>query len=61
MSDFLAALGLVLVIEGILFAGFPAAAKRAMSAVMSTPDGSMRIIGLISAVIGVLVVWMVRH
>ncbi len=31
MSDFLAALGLVFVIEGLVFAAFPAAAKRAMA------------------------------
>ncbi len=33
MSDFLAALGLFFVIEGILFAAFPLGAKRAMAAV----------------------------
>ena len=30
MTDFLAALGLVFVIEGLVFAAFPAQAKRAM-------------------------------
>jgi uncharacterized protein len=61
MSDFVAALGLVLVIEGILFAAFPVAAKRAMAAVLSTPETGLRITGLVSAVIGVLIVWLVRH
>ena len=28
MSEFIVAIGLVLVIEGLVFAGFPAAAKR---------------------------------
>jgi len=60
MEDFLAALGLVFVIEGLVFAAFPAQAKRAMASVMETPDGSLRLIGLGSAVVGVIVVWLVR-
>jgi uncharacterized protein len=60
MSDFLAALGLVFVIEGLVFAAFPEAAKRAMSSVLETPDLSLRLIGIGSAVLGVLMVWLVR-
>jgi len=60
MSDFLAALGLVFVIEGLIFAAFPAQAKRAMASVMETPEASLRVIGLGSALIGVIVVWLVR-
>jgi hypothetical protein len=60
MEDFLAALGLVFVIEGLVFAAFPAQAKRAMASVMETPDGSLRLIGLGSAVVGLIVVWLVR-
>jgi len=61
MSDFLAAFGLVLAIEGILFAAFPLGAKRAMAAALDTPDSRLRIIGLVSALVGVLIVWLVRH
>jgi len=60
MSDFLAALGLVFVIEGLVFAAFPAQAKRAMQSVMETPEASLRVIGLSSALIGVFAVWLVR-
>ncbi|HXX07610.1 MAG TPA: DUF2065 domain-containing protein [Pseudolabrys sp.] len=60
MSDFLAALGLVFVIEGLVFAAFPEAAKRAMSSVLETPDLTLRLIGIGSAVLGVLMVWLVR-
>lgn len=60
MSDFLAALGLVFVIEGLVFAAFPGQAKRAMTSVLETPDGTLRAIGLVSAVIGLAVVWLVR-
>jgi len=60
MSDFLAALGLVFVIEGLIFAAFPAQAKRAMQSVLETPEPTLRVIGLGSALIGLIVVWLVR-
>ena len=60
MSDFLAALGLVFVIEGLIFAAFPAAAKRAMTSVLGTQDVSLRVIGIGSALVGLILVWLVR-
>ena len=60
MSDFLAALGLVFVIEGLIFAAFPQAAKRAMTSVLETPDISVRLIGIGSAVVGLVIVWLAR-
>ncbi|MGH6665983.1 MAG: DUF2065 domain-containing protein [Pseudolabrys sp.] len=60
MSDFLAALGLVFVIEGLVFAACPEQAKRAMASVMETPETSLRVIGIGSAVIGLILVWLVR-
>jgi uncharacterized protein len=61
MLDFLAAIGLFFAIEGILFAAFPLNAKRAMAAALEMPDGRLRIMGLVSAVVGVAIVWLVRH
>jgi uncharacterized protein YjeT (DUF2065 family) len=60
MSDFLAALGLFFAIEGICLAAFPGGAKRAMATVLETPDGQLRLAGIASAVVGVLIVWFVR-
>ncbi|MFZ3349867.1 MAG: DUF2065 domain-containing protein [Xanthobacteraceae bacterium] len=60
MSDFLAALGLFFAIEGICLAAFPFAAKRAMASILSTPDTPLRVAGVVSAVIGVIIVWLVR-
>ncbi len=60
MSDFLAALGLVFVIEGLVFAAFPGAAKRAIASMIETPDQGLRTIGLASAVFGLAVLWLVR-
>jgi len=60
MSDFLAALGLFFAIEGIFLAAFPGSAKRAMAAVLEMPDSPLRIAGIVSALVGVLIVWLVR-
>ena len=60
MGDFVAALGLVLVIEGVAIAAFPTAIRRAMATMMETPDGSLRTTGVVAAVVGVGVIWLVR-
>ena len=60
MSDLIVALGLALAIEGILFAAFPDAVKRAMQDAAQTPSDRMRIVGIGSVVIGVVIVWVVR-
>lgn len=60
MSDFLVAIGLVFAIEGILFAAFPGLVRRAMAHVNETPDGALRVIGIVSAILGVVLVWLVR-
>jgi uncharacterized protein len=61
MSDFLAAVGLFFAIEGIMFAAFPLGTKRAMAMALDTPNGRLRIAGLASALVGVAIVWLVRH
>jgi hypothetical protein len=60
MIDFLAALGLVFVIEGLVFAAFPAHAKKAMLSVLETPETTLRVVGIGSAAIGLLLVWLAR-
>ncbi|MGL4636467.1 MAG: DUF2065 domain-containing protein [Beijerinckiaceae bacterium] len=61
MEDFLSALALLFVIEGLLFAAFPDAARRAMLEAASTPEGLMRRIGLISAVGGIVALYIVKR
>ena len=60
MPDFVVALGLVFAIEGLLFAAFPGLSKRAMTHVLETPDGLLRAIGIASALIGILMIWLAR-
>jgi uncharacterized protein len=61
MSDLLAAIGLFFAIEGILFAAFPLATKRAIAVALDLPDSRLRIAGIVSALVGVVIVWLVRH
>ncbi|TIT34757.1 MAG: DUF2065 family protein, partial [Mesorhizobium sp.] len=38
MQDFLAAMGLVLVVEGLVYGGFPGLAKKLATEVLSMPE-----------------------
>jgi uncharacterized protein YjeT (DUF2065 family) len=60
MSEFVVAIGLVLAIEGLTFAAFPGVAKRLATSALETPEGTLRIAGVASAILGVLLVWLVR-
>jgi uncharacterized protein len=60
MLDLVAALGLALAVEGLLFAAFPDAVKRAMIEAAQSQSDRMRFVGILSAVIGVVIVWVAR-
>jgi uncharacterized protein YjeT (DUF2065 family) len=60
MSEFIVAIGLVLALEGLIFAAFPRTAKRLAANAVETPEGSLRIAGVVSALIGVVLIWLVR-
>ena len=51
------ALGLVLVIEGLMPALNPKAFKKTMSTIRELDEGSLRVMGLISMTIGAIVVY----
>ncbi len=59
-DDFFVAIGLVLVIEGALYALFPEGMKRMALSVERVPPSALRTAGLLAAVIGVGVVWLMR-
>jgi len=61
MREFVAVLGLILAIEGLLFAGFPGAMRRALAAAAASEPTRLRLTGLASAVVGVLIVWVARR
>ena len=60
MSDLVVALGLVLVIEGIFYGGFPAMAKRMAMQVADIPEHVLRNAGIGAALAGLAIVWLVR-
>lgn len=60
MGDFIAAIGLVLVIEGLVYGGFPGLAKKLGQEVQLMPENALRIGGLAAIAIGVGIVWLVR-
>lgn len=60
MSDLVVALGLVLVIEGMLYAIFPGALRRMMEMATQMPEATLRTAGAVAMGVGVLIVWLVR-
>jgi uncharacterized protein YjeT (DUF2065 family) len=60
MSDLIVAIGLAITIEGALYALFPNAMKRMISMVLTLPSQQIRLAGLMAAVFGVGIVWLVR-
>lgn len=60
MNDFLTALGLLLVFEGVLYGGFPRFVRRLAEQLQFMPDSALRVGGLLAAACGVFLVWLVR-
>lgn len=61
MRDFLVGLGMLCVIEGLIFAAFPAAMRKAMKAALDSPETTSRILGLVMAVLGLILIWYLRR
>ncbi len=60
MSDLVVALGLVLVIEGLVYAGAPGWLKQTMLRAQELPDSTLRAGGAAAAATGLFIVWLVR-
>ncbi|MCB1414125.1 MAG: DUF2065 domain-containing protein [Xanthobacteraceae bacterium] len=60
-ADFLIGIGVLFVIEGLLFAAAPGWMRRAIESVIATPDNVLRLTGIGSAVLGLIVIWLVRR
>ena len=59
-QDLLMALGLVFVIEGLLYALVPGHLKNMMKAMEGVADDALRVGGLAAVGLGVFIVWMVK-
>jgi len=55
-----AGIGLVLVLEGLVYALFPQGMQRLMAQVLEMPASTLRNGGLIAAVVGCLIIWLSR-
>ena len=60
MSEVIAAVGLILALEGALYALFPDVMRRMAAQVVQMPGDTLRMVGVVSAAAGVAVVWLVR-
>ena len=60
MNDLIAAIGLAIALEGLVYALFPMGMKRMMLHVLGQPEAGLRVAGLVAAVVGIIIVWVVR-
>ena len=60
LTDLLAALGLFLVLEGIAPFLHPQGVRRALAKLVTVPDRELRIAGLGSMLVGVVILFLVR-
>lgn len=60
MSDLVVAFGLVLVIEGLLWAVAPGTAKRFLEAASATPEAQLKTLGWAAVATGAVIVWLIR-
>ena len=60
MRELIIAFGLLLFIEGILYALFPSKMKNMLKKIDNIKDSQLRSGGLIFAIIGFLIVWYIK-
>jgi hypothetical protein len=60
VSDFLTAIALVLVLEGVSLAAFPGLLRRALAQLDRMPGEAMRLGGLLMALLGVFFLYLLR-
>jgi uncharacterized protein YjeT (DUF2065 family) len=60
-ADFLIGLGILFVLEGLMFAASPAWMRKAMKSAIATPDNILRAVGIGSAVAGLVLIWVMRR
>ncbi|HWW47817.1 MAG TPA: DUF2065 domain-containing protein [Xanthobacteraceae bacterium] len=59
-GDLLIGIGFMLVFEGLMFAALPSWMRSAMANALATPDNILRVLGLGSAVVGLILIWLMR-
>ena len=60
MIDFLSAIGLVFILEGLLLFSSPKRLKKILQIITIYPESKIRIIGGISILLGIVLLWIIR-
>jgi len=60
MTDLIVGIGLVFVIEGLLYAAFPSAMRRMVEQMAELTDSNLRTAGISALAVGVFIVWLIR-
>lgn len=60
MTDLIVGLGLVLVLEGLLWALSPDTARRLLELAGQTPVATLRLFGWAAVILGLVLIWLVR-
>jgi uncharacterized protein YjeT (DUF2065 family) len=61
MKFFLCVIGMVLVIEGLPYFAFPEKLKTYFQKISTVPDSTLRILGLLAMIFGLLLVYLGRN
>ena len=61
MKDLITAIGLLLFIEGLVFAIFPTRIKNILKVIDQIPEKKLRSMGFFFLVLGFLIVWYIKH
>ena len=61
MKEFIIAIGLILFIEGMLCALFPSKIKNMSKLVDAMPVNNLRVIGVVFATIGFIIIWYIKR
>jgi hypothetical protein len=61
MEEIITIVGLVLVLEGLPYFAFPGVFKAWIARVLELPDSKLRAYGLISMLIGLLLIYLARR
>lgn len=60
IKEIITAIGLVLVVEGLVYALAPSLVERMLEALRSLPESARRNLGALTVVTGLILLWIVR-
>ena len=60
MLDFLSAIGLIFIMEGLLLFASPKRLKKILQIITIYPENKIRMIGGVSVLIGIVLLWIIR-